>query len=89
MSNPELIPRAGRKQESALKGLIAYLQALLYVVETKQLKRQVKRNMDRFPEDFTFELRPEEYPISRSQSGTLKQGGNVKYTQSSKDQDWF
>jgi phage regulator Rha-like protein len=54
--------------------------AALYEVETKQLKRQVKRNMERFPEDFMFELSPEEYNVSRCQNGTLKQGGNVKYT---------
>ena len=30
--------------------------AELYGVETKQLKRQVRRNIDRFPEDFMFEL---------------------------------
>jgi len=51
--------------------------AELYDVETKQLKRQVRRNLDRFPEDFMFVLTPEE--ISRSQFGTLKQGGNIKY----------
>jgi len=51
--------------------------AELYDVETKQLKRQVRRNLDRFPEDFMFELTREE--ISRSQFGTLKQGGNIKY----------
>src|SRR5690606_30581040 len=53
--------------------------AELYEVETKQLKRQVRRNLDRFPDDFMFELQPEEYQISRSQNGTLKQGGNIKY----------
>lgn len=53
--------------------------AALYEVETKQLKRQVKRNMERFPEDFMFELSPEEYSVSRCHFGTLKQGGNVKY----------
>jgi hypothetical protein len=52
----------------------------LYEVETKQLKRQVKRNIDRFPEDFMFELTPEEYNFSRSQNGTLKQGSNIKYS---------
>lgn len=30
----------------------------LYGVETKQLKRQVNRNIERFPEDFMFELTP-------------------------------
>ena len=54
--------------------------ATLYEVETKQLKRQVRRNAERFPEDFMFELTPEEYYNSRSQNGTLKQGENVKYS---------
>ncbi|UOY08896.1 ORF6N domain-containing protein [Muricauda sp. SCSIO 64092] len=35
--------------------------AELYQVETKQLKRQVRRNIDRFPEDFMFELDKEEF----------------------------
>lgn len=51
----------------------------LYEVETKQLKRQVRRNIERFPEDFMFELTPKEYRHSRSQNGTLKQGANIKY----------
>jgi len=34
--------------------------AEMYLVETKQLKRQVRRNMDRFPEDFMFEINKEE-----------------------------
>lgn len=54
--------------------------AALYEVETKQLKRQVRRNKERFPEDFMFELTPEEYYNSRSQNGTLKQGENIKYS---------
>lgn len=53
--------------------------AALYEVETKQLKRQVRRNIERFPDDFMFELTPEEYEFSRSQNGTLKQGENIKY----------
>jgi hypothetical protein len=53
--------------------------AELYGVETKQLKRQVRRNLGRFPEDFMFELTKEEAEISRSQFGTLKQGENIKY----------
>ena len=46
--------------------------AKLYEVETKQLKRKVKRHIERFPEDFMFELTTEEYHFSRSQNGTLK-----------------
>jgi hypothetical protein len=53
--------------------------AVLFEVETKHLKRQVKRNIRRFPEDFMFELIPEEYDISRSQNGTLNRGENIKY----------
>ena len=44
--------------------------AELYGVETKQLKRQVRRNIDRFPEDFMFELSDEEFLDWRSQFGT-------------------
>lgn len=53
--------------------------AILYGVENKQLKRQVRRNIERFPEDFMFELTSTEYEILRSQFGTLKQGGHSKY----------
>ncbi|MBU0687600.1 MAG: ORF6N domain-containing protein [Candidatus Margulisbacteria bacterium] len=41
--------------------------AELYAVETKKLKQAVKRNRDRFPEDFMFELSIEEFEIWRSQ----------------------
>jgi hypothetical protein len=44
--------------------------AEMYGVETKQLKRQVKRNIDRFPEDFMFEMNKEELQNWRSQIGT-------------------
>lgn len=53
--------------------------AVLYGVENKQLKRQVRRNIERFPEDFMFELTSIEYEILRSQFGTLKQGEHSKY----------
>ena len=53
--------------------------AILYGVENKQLKRQVRRNIERFPEDFMFELTSTEYEIIRSQFGTLKQGMHSKY----------
>ena len=49
--------------------------AELYSVETKQLKRQVKRNKDRFPKDFMFELKQKEFENLRSQSGTSSWGG--------------
>lgn len=53
--------------------------AKLYGVETKQLKRQVTRNLERFPGDFMFELSPEEQEILRCQFGTLEQGKYSKY----------
>ena len=53
--------------------------ATLYGVENKQLKRQVRRNIDRFPEDFMFKLTTIENEILRSQFGTLKQGVHSKY----------
>lgn len=48
--------------------------AKLYGVETKNLKRQVKRNISRFPLDFMFELTREEYLSLRCQNGTIENG---------------
>ena len=47
--------------------------ARLYGVETKQLTRQVRRNIERFPEDFMLRLTKEE--ILRCQIGTSRWGG--------------
>jgi hypothetical protein len=44
--------------------------AVLYGVETKRLKEQVRRNSDRFPEDFMFVLTPEEFANWRSHFAT-------------------
>lgn len=49
--------------------------AKLYQVTTKRLNEQVKRNIDRFPADFLFQLTQEEYASLRSQFATSKQGG--------------
>jgi phage regulator Rha-like protein len=56
--------------------------AELYGVPVKRLNEQVKRNSDRFPEDFMFQLTLEEGKavlLSRSQIATLNRGQNVKY----------
>jgi hypothetical protein len=53
--------------------------AELYGVETKQLKRAVRRNIHRFPSDFMFELTKGEYDSLRYQFGTLKRGQHTKY----------
>lgn len=42
----------------------------LYGVKTKYLKRQVRRNIDRFPEDFMFQLSPQEFKNWRRQNVT-------------------
>jgi len=51
-----------------------------YGVETRVLNQAVKRNLNRFPEDFMFILTSEEAnELSRSQFVILKRGQNVKY----------
>jgi phage regulator Rha-like protein len=47
----------------------------LYGVDTKQLKRAVRRNISRFPEDFMFELNKNEFKDLRRQFGTSSWGG--------------
>ena len=53
--------------------------AELYDVETKRLNEQVRRNPDRFPPDFMFQLSAEEWESLRSQIATLKRGEHRKY----------
>ena len=48
--------------------------AELYGVENRALNQAVKRNAERFPEDFMFQLTSEEYESLRSQFVTLKTG---------------
>ena len=48
--------------------------AKLYEVETRVLKQAVRRNMERFPEDFMFELTKDEWNIIRSQLVMFKNG---------------
>ena len=45
------------------KVMLDFDLAKLYEVETKQLKRQVRRNLDRFPDDFMFELASQHIPL--------------------------
>lgn len=55
--------------------------ATLYVVETKVLNQAVKRNIERFPEDFMFQLTQEEWEAVkvRSQIVTSPKGGGRQY----------
>ncbi len=49
--------------------------AFLYQVEVKQMNRQVKRNIERFPEDFMFQLTKEEYNGLKCHFGTSNERG--------------
>ena len=49
--------------------------AMLYGVLTKNLNKAVKRNLERFPDDFMFQLTKEEYDSLRFQFGTTNRGG--------------
>ncbi len=53
--------------------------ATLYGVSTKALNQAVKRNADRFPADFMFQLNKQEMQSLRSQFVTLKRGQHLKY----------
>src|SRR5438093_12416238 len=65
-----------------LRVILAGDLAKIYGVETRILNQAVKRNRERFPEDFTFRLTRDEateIAVSRSQSVILKRGKNIKY----------
>ena len=53
--------------------------AAIYGVETKQLNRAVKRNTNRFPDDFALELDAEEFANLRFQFGTSSFHGGRRY----------
>ena len=57
-----------------VKVMLDYDLVSMYEVDVSQLKRQVRRNIDRFPEDFMFELTSEEVSALRCQNGILKTG---------------
>ncbi|MDD2785948.1 MAG: ORF6N domain-containing protein [Patescibacteria group bacterium] len=61
------------------KVLLDFDLAILYEVEVKHLKRSVKRNLHRFPDDFMFILSKDEFNRLRYQFGTLKRGEHIKY----------
>ena len=52
--------------------------AELYEVETRRLNEQVRRNSERFPEDFMFQLTAEEFANLKSQFATSSWGGRRK-----------
>jgi hypothetical protein len=52
--------------------------AELYQVETKRLNEQVRRNLERFPDDFMFKLTRDEFENLKSQFATSSWGGRRK-----------
>jgi len=75
-NNPEMINTADiRNRIFTIRGVQVMLDrdlAKLYQVETKVLNQAVKRNKDRFPEDFMFQMTNEEFENWRSQFVTSK-----------------
>lgn len=61
------------------KVLLDFDLAELYGVQTKNLNKAVKRNAERFPADFMFQLTPEELRSLRFQFGTSKARGGLRY----------
>lgn len=77
-SNTTLIPAANiEKKIILIRGQKVMLDsdlAALYGVETGALNRQVKRNTERFPDDFMFELTPQEVTGLICQFGISRKG---------------
>ena len=77
------------KEEAEIKDLIYEFRgkqvmldsdiAKLFNVEAKHLNRQMKRNQNRFPEDFCFQLNSLEFKNLRCQNVTTNRGGRRYY----------
>ena len=82
MSQTSLIPLERIEQQIFLlrgqKVMLSHHLAELYGVQPKVLIQAVKRNADRFPSDFLFQLTPVEVTRLRSQIVTLKNWGNTR-----------
>jgi len=82
MSGKELISSNGIQNHIfSIRGLQVMLDSelsTLYGVEVKRLNEQVKRNIERFPAEFMFQLTTDEYDFLRYQPGTLKNIQNLK-----------
>lgn len=60
------------------KVMVDFELAELYEVETKYLNRTVKRNIERFPSDFMFQITREEWEFLKCQIGTSKMVGETR-----------
>jgi len=84
MGNQKSFVPAERIEQSILlirghKVMLDRNLAELYGVTTGNLNKAVNRNLDRFPDDFMFQLTPDEYNSLRFQFGILKKGQHSKY----------
>lgn len=83
MAKDDSVAKSGNQQlpvENKVESLIRVIRgqqvmldrdlAELYGVETRRLNEQVKRNIERFPEDFMFQLPPNEFDNLKSQFAT-------------------
>ena len=88
MAKDDSVAKSGNQQlpvENNVESLIRVIRgqqvmldrdlAELYGVETRRLNEQVKRNIERFPEDFMFQLTPNEFDNLKSQIATSSWGG--------------
>ena len=88
MAKDDSVAKSGNQQlpvENKVESLIRVIRrqqvmldrdlAELYGVETRRLNEQVKRNIERFPEDFMFQLPPNEFDNLKSQFATSSWGG--------------
>lgn len=82
-NNDPLQPTSAEKRIFTLRGVEVILDkdlAELYHVETKRLNEQVRRNSERFPPEFMFQLTKEEWDSLRSQNATKNgRGQHTKY----------
>ena len=85
--NKQIVQQEIENRIYNLRGMQVMLDSHLaefYEVETKQLNRAVKRNLERFPENYRFQLDKQEYESlmylirSRCQSGTLNEFPNLR-----------
>lgn len=85
MSTSSIAVRHAKSMIRSVRGQQVILDADLasvYGVQTRVLNQAVRRNRRKFPKDFMFRLTPQEageLNPSRSQTVTLKRGGNIKY----------
>ena len=82
MKQSSIVPEVIERKILLIRGekvMLDFHLAELYGVETKSLKRAVRRNISRFPGDFMFELTKDEHDSLRYQFGTLKRGEHAKY----------